>query len=980
MRSYLRLALIVAFFVAVGLLLWHLLAPIEEIPGISKTPQVPPSREPHTELPVETAREAPPAPLEATGAAIPAARESPEPTGTVRVQVLRASGEPAAGASLVLDACSYSFEPLGLRTPPSQTGVSSDSGRFEFAGLPVGSYIVSAYTDASFGAEIFEIQESMAEKEVRILLPLTATISGIVVNSSGQGIAHAAIRPLEWRDMSCSRKIKHLLTTKTEDNGAFLIKHAYHGECRFLIEADGYAPARTDFIASGTQGLRIVLTPGGALSGHIIDAATGAAVPNLELDIHQKWDTVASPVTDENGAFRVARLAPGQYVVRIISDEWRRVGSSAIVTIEEGRETKDVSIAAIRGGVLMGRFYEAQDGQGIQGLRVSVHPEHPNSAHGGSTTTAADGSYRVAGLMGQFRVQINPNTQGYIRPEKRLVTVNPGEVVEGFDFALERGLTISGKVVRTEGVAVCGAKVEADIRSTGGYEHNVISSAQSQPDGGFELSGAKSGDTLYLHAEASSREAGLEISHRQGPLIVPETGLRDLVLTVLPAASISGVVIDDDGAGLPKIRVTVASTSRIFGTCADSGTDGSFAFAGLAPDTYRIFMGSLRATAPAVDAAPVTVGPGEHLTDVILTYVTGHLTIAGRICDTRNRALAGAEINCHGPQPEGGYSRRVQSDDRGLFHIDGLIKGQYTLAAYLKGHNHVELKEIEAGSQNVNIQLAPYGLIEGRVLAEDTGEPLTTIQVTTKSEGLESFMGSPFLGTHAPDGRFSLDARKEEMIVMARAPGYLAEQQVVIVKPGQTVSGIEFRLRRGAAVIGDVTNRDGAPIAGARITADEPDRGVLAQTNEEGRFVIDAVPPSTAQLWASHPDYVAGATDVRPSTRAASRVTITLTEGGTVRGTVRVAGNPAPGRYVMLEGPLEGQQRSTRTGPDGTYSFAHLPDGTVTVRVVDTRAARPAASAPGEPSPLSAFFAPREAVVKDGMITVIDFDAAATDG
>src|SRR6266540_3513820 len=101
--------------------------------------------------------------------------------------------------------------------------------------------------------------------------------------------------------------------------------------------------------------------------------------------------------------------------------------------------------------------------------------------------------------------------------------------------------------------------------------------------------------------------------------------------------------------------------------------------------------------------------------------------------------------------------------------------------------------------------------ITGRVVADDTGNPIANARVTLASTAL----GTPVVLTDA-DGRFAFPAPPTRSNVVANKTGYGHGE----VTPADGSRSIELRLKRGAAISGTVVDHVGGPAANVRVVVE----------------------------------------------------------------------------------------------------------------------------------------------------------------
>jgi carboxypeptidase family protein len=99
--------------------------------------------------------------------------------------------------------------------------------------------------------------------------------------------------------------------------------------------------------------------------------------------------------------------------------------------------------------------------------------------------------------------------------------------------------------------------------------------------------------------------------------------------------------------------------------------------------------------------------------------------------------------------------------------------------------------------------------IRGRVLADDTGDPIPNARVSITPAA----PGTPVVLADA-DGRFALQAPAGRIGVAASKSGY-ARLELTLPAAAEP---LEIRLRKGAAISGRVVDEFGDPVAGARVT------------------------------------------------------------------------------------------------------------------------------------------------------------------
>src|SRR5262245_59053017 len=171
-------------------------------------------------------------------------------------------------------------------------------------------------------------------------------IGGRVTGPGGKPVAGATVRvsvepSKEGKDKrgSSSKPVPPVLA-KTSEDGSFTVKGLAGTTFTVRVEAEASAPFTVREIPPGAS-VKVALKAGGALSGKILDLATKKSLPRADVlvcdpDSRGFGDDACRKVTTgEDGAFRVAGLAPGVVSVeaRAAAHARRRLDSVRIAAV-----------------------------------------------------------------------------------------------------------------------------------------------------------------------------------------------------------------------------------------------------------------------------------------------------------------------------------------------------------------------------------------------------------------------------------------------------------------------------------------------------------------------------------------------------------------------------------------------------------------------------------------------------------------------
>jgi hypothetical protein len=268
------------------------------------------------------------------------------------------------------------------------------------------------------------------------------------------------------------------------------------------------------------------------------------------------------------------------------------------------------------------------------------------------------------------------------------------------------------------------------------------------------------------------------------------------------------------------------------------------------------------------------------------------------------------------------------------------------------------------------------GVIRGRVVRADTGEPLRRVQVRVDEWSTKDLSGPAATMTDAegryelaqlPDGRYQLKARRGGYVEVAYGQRRPFERgRPLELGEGAVLQSIDFALPPGAVVTGRVVDESGEAVAHVSVSLArrrymEGARRLVAEsgssTDDRGEFRIFGVPPADYVIVARFDETHLGSRDrVRyvptyyPGTPVASEaqrvtvgpgqevpgITIALTRAATatVRGAVRSSGQAAFGPFTFvsareINGPqAHGQMATAIAAGDGSFAITGLLPGT----------------------------------------------------
>ena len=802
-----------------------------------------------------------------------------EAAGRVRGTVVDQEGTPLAGVTVSLRQETDPMKMIrrGSRVRPARAG-TDEQGEFDFWSVPADMQM-SLQAEKDDAPTVWkQVMVAAGESlDVRLEIDPGHAIAGRVISSRGEVIAGAKVEARHSAiSLSAARSGNvddRRVRGETGDDGRFELLGLGPALFDLRVKAEGFAEgSRTDIqvVAGGVElNEDIVLTEGLVISGVVLDDQD-APVPNPTLGFLKpssfmgfgigqlippgEVDEMGGFVCkgDELGRFRSPPLMPGAYDVSAAA-EGMSIGSLA--GVQAG--TSGHELVLERQGSIQGIVLSRADGEPVPEYAIAAaHPfavldlkSHiPGPVE---QINREDGTFSIDGLgAGKWNLRVAADK--FAVEEIEGLEVKIGEVSRGVIILLDPPGVIQGLVLdRSSGTPVAGAQVSTrsgiDLLRAGPLQ--AVSDTQTDQEGRFEIGSLKPGKyKLSVTAEEYAPGASQRILVSEGMVV------DGVTIYLESGAIIRGRVAHADGAPEVGVLVHAVAVGTMGQTMDTTDTNGRYELRGLAGGNYTVTkiggsvkLGSsdmLSSILEGLATKTVRVKPGEVTEVDFLAGEGGSVTLSGRVTEA-GEPLVGAilvvtPIDVGDAQLTGGMKMGT-TGDHGDYRIDGIFPGEWTMTI----QSGMSLGEISKESFDFNVpNLAEYQRdfdlvltgFRGRVVSEALAKPLANIRVavTALDEGASVDAFSRAAGSkRAADvftdeqgfyrvqglrvGQYQAVAGGTGMFGIGGSVFCNSDPVLVSVAAGELKEDVNFRLKPGGSLSGQVSSSQGQMIAGATV-------------------------------------------------------------------------------------------------------------------------------------------------------------------
>ncbi len=589
---------------------------------------------------------------------------------------------------------------------------------------------------------------------------------------------------------------------------------------------------------------------------------------------------------DRDGRFELRGLKNGPFTLRA---EFRGHYLKGPIPIELGAS---IDVRLDRGRSLSGRV-ESLRGKPLAGAVV------------GTMTTDKHGAFTLEGITPRAAPEFYVTCNGYVRTTLKVRFDSTAPLI----VRMAPAPHVSGVITAEPGTPLRDTYVQVFVvtgrmrRGPGGGPEVIMTRpVPVREDGRYEAEVPWGGSGAF---RVEVRSPGRPVTTSNDKRF--ESGRQEYDVNVIlrtPLPLVAGRVVDAES--LRPLPGAVVSRNRIVLAVADR----SGRFAVRARDDSWLGL-----------AAPGYVSHNVRSTGPFT--LERALELEGNLNHENGRPAVGVSVQALGP-----VRGTAVTDDRGVFRIGGLARGEYTVSLRDPRLSHEPRTGVKPGAADVHIVVRTSAAIRGRV-TDDKRRPLAGIVVRAGRARAVTGRDGAFELVPAATGEQTLVVNPPSQGPYQQGRDFLTVRQEN-VRPG--VAPIVFVLKRALTASGHLFDEAGEPLAGVRLAA----AGRLVATDAAGAFTLHGLAEGTHEVRIPPSRNTRGWRLLAPATvhAGARDLRLVATAGQTLRGRVADRKGVAIAGAAVIARTPDGRTRRAVTAANGTFTISGLHAARVDVTVL----------------------------------------------
>jgi hypothetical protein len=508
---------------------------------------------------------------------------------------------------------------------------STDDGHYAFVGIAAGSYklMASAPRFQPTAVETGNNERLLALPEGEELGPLDIVLRPGGVEVRGRVREAGSATPIPGAAVTLMSTDRKSGTIVTSDRKGEFSAWIAEGALTIAAEASGYAPVTKQASSPGPN-VDLELDHGGTLLVRVIDAETKQ--PLAKAMVETGVPTQRFGQTDSDGRVTFDRLAVGRYKPRAMTRGYYGVlARSVFVATAESASEAVIELHAVN--TIEGRVVYQGSQRPCTAGEVTLHEGTTKTTF--TTTIMSDGGFAFPTVPpGVYEVVKTCKNAAKSIDAKLLVVHSP---MKGLVLEVAEGVTLRGVIVSETGAPIRDATITGWGPVTPPRKGVFKVEAISDANGAFALAGV-----VPTWAKLNATAASFAPIDPAVMINIAEGDKTDGVRLVMKrAATLDGVVEDQDGTPIPSLQVLADNGEERGYFTTFAVENGTFSFKSLPAGPLRVAV--LMDSGEVTPDTRVTLRNGET-TKVRLLAKRGTHEIWGNVVDTDGMPVPYARV------------------------------------------------------------------------------------------------------------------------------------------------------------------------------------------------------------------------------------------------------------------------------------------------------------------------------------------------